>query len=241
MNKLFPLIVLVFLVVACKKNSPAVIPPVTEPEFLDKNWSRIRIPDGGEVFAVAGNLDDTLLVTTLYNTYMVTDNGLTFTKSKEIIPTVPGLLTVQDTIFALTGNYYDAKFEKNYSGGSSYYTLDMGLSWNSSDSKDAGKVMRKGIVTTANNVTYQLTYRTGPDKNGKGTNWVLPTEIIKIDSLGNGAAFAHPVKNEQPLNLYLDKKGRLYIPTGGSFSNTGVYIGPSALKPAYIYISKEAV
>jgi hypothetical protein len=49
----------------------------------------------------------------------------------------------------------------------------------------------------------------------------------------------HPIKDEQPINLYLDQKERLYIATGESFSNAGVYMSASISSPAYLYISKE--
>jgi hypothetical protein len=240
MRRSLHILILFLLISACKKYD-AVDDLTVEPVFNHKDWNRIRIPDGGEIYAVAGSIDDTLLVTTLYNTYMVTDKGTTFTITSLNLNRTPGLLVNRDTIFALGRDYYDVKYEKHYASSSSYYTLNKGLTWNNTDYKDSFKIMLNGVVTNKKHITYQLNYHSGPDKNGQGKNWVLPTTISTTDDKGRQLTFEHPIKDEQPINLYLDDKERLYITTGGSFSETGVYIGPSGLSPAYVYITKEPV
>jgi hypothetical protein len=240
MNRSLLFLAIILLISACKKNNSVDDIPA-EPIFDNENWTRLRIPDGGEIRAVAGSIDDTLLVTTLYNTYMVTNKGNTFTLTTLNLNRTPGLLVAQDTIYALNGDAYDGKFEKHYASLSSYYTLDKGLNWHPTLYKDWNKTMLTGVVTNKKNITFQLNYHSGADKNGMGYNWVLPTTISKMDEKGFHSTFEHPIKDEQPINLYLDQMERLYITTGGSFSESGVYIGPSALSPAYVYISKGPI
>ncbi len=181
-----------------------------------------------------------LLVTTLYNTYIVTDKGNKFTLTNKNINRTPGLLILQDTIYAFSGDSYDEKFETRYATFPSYYTLNKGLTWYNNVSKKSSTYILLGTVTDKKNITYELNYRKGPDKNGKGKNYVLQTTIAKKEN-GNTMPFEHPVVNERPINLYLDNEERLYIATGGYFDDAGVYIGPSASSPAYIYISKEPI
>lgn len=238
MNKIPLLLILILLAAACKKDGFNEKPE--EPGFIDENWLRIKLPDGGEALAVAGNIDDTLLVTTLYNTYMVTENGTKFTRTTTHLNTTPGLLVVKDTIFALNGSSYDASFKKHYASSPSFYTLDKGLSWHPDIRNRSSKLMQTGIVTDKKKITYELKYQAGSDQNGQGQNFVLKTGITKTEN-GQISPFEHPIKDHQPQNLYLDKDDRLYIPTGGSFNYAGVYMGPSALSPAYIYITKQPV
>jgi hypothetical protein len=210
-----------------------------ESQFFDKDWDRIRIPDGGQLQAVAGDIEDTLLVSTRYNTYMVTDKGKTFTLTSKHLNNTPGLYVSQDTIYALYGSSYDVRYEKYYSGGANYYTLDKGLNWLPSNPNRYLRMLN-GVVSTKSNAIIQLNYHVGADQKGNGSNFVLRTTISKIEN-GFTSPFSHPIVDEQPINLYVDKSGRLYIPTGGSFSDTGVYMSASIMSPAYLYISKNPI
>jgi hypothetical protein len=229
---------MVGFMISCKKDETDE--EITkETEFVDKNWNRIRIPDGGQIQAVAGNIDDTLIVTTLYNTFFITNKGTNISLTTTHLNNTPGLYVSRDTIYALSGSSYDVKFQKHYASMPSYYTLDKGATWHSVNFRRPLYILT-GVVTTKNNSTIQLNYHSGADKNGIGTNYVLKTTISKNEN-GNTSLFDHPIKEEQPINLYLDKKERLYIPTGGSFSENGVYMSASIMSPAYLYISKEPV
>lgn len=237
MNKTLALLAFIILAASCKKDG-AVENQIEVPAFSDENWMRIELPDGGEALAVAGSIDDTLLVTTMYNTYMVTDNGTKFSLTKQHLNNTPGLLVVKDTIFALNGSTYDEKSGKHYASAASYYTLDKGLTWHGNIRNPFQRRTEIGLVTDKDNVTYKLKYSTGPYEKIPGFTFVLRTGIYKIKD-GLESPLEHPIKDHQPKNLYLDNKGRLYIPTGGSFDDAGVYIGASIFSPVYIYISKE--
>ena len=93
---------------------------------------------------------------------------------------------VQDTIFALSGKGYDPSSKTRFAGFPTRYTLDKGLTWHFLTSKSSVSQVEIGRVTTKNNVTYELDYHTGPDRNGKGSSYILAAipcfDRIKISS-----------------------------------------------------------
>jgi hypothetical protein len=239
MNKVLIFLAFIIIIASCKKSTPSDDGP-DKPIFANDDWNRIRIPDGGEALAVAGSIDDTLLVTTLYNTYIVTNSGTRFTVTDKNLNRTPGLLVVQDTIYAFRGDHYDGDYKRHFATFPSYFTLDKGKTWYSNVPKPSYTNILIGKITTKRNVTYEIDLHRGPDKNGSGINYVLQTTITKTEN-GIKSMFKHPVEAERPINLYLDNKERLYITTGGYFNDAGVYMSPSALSPTYIYVSKNSV
>lgn len=224
---------------ACKKTS---VPATENPEsnYNEKDWMRIKIPSGGEALAIAGSITDTLVVTSLYDTYLITKNGRKVTPTLKNLRTIPGLLSVQDTIYALVAQSFDAKYEKHFTAIASYYTLDKGQNWHNISL--FGKSMLNGVATSSNRTSFNLQYHAGADLNGNhNSNWVLRTTINKTTASGSSTKFTPPIENRQPINLHIDQNNRLYITTGGGFSDAGVYMSPSSQNPAYIYISKDPV
>lgn len=239
MKNQFLLLLLLLGMLSCKKSDKAE-EINKETTFLNDKWDRIRIPDGGQVQAVAGSIDDTLVVSTLYNTYLVTKKGTAFTLTSRHLNNTPGLYVIKDTIYALSGSSYDAKFENHYAGLPSYYTVNKGVTWHPASHK-ASLYIQTGVVVSETNVMIKLNYHVGADKNGKGSNFVLKTSITTKQENGETFLLDHPVVDEQPINLHLDEKDRLYILTGGSFNEAGVYLSPSISSPAYIYITKDSI
>ncbi len=242
MNKVLPILLLFLLttVIGCKKKD--VTTEATKEEvFNDPNWIQIKVPNAGEINAVAGSIDDTLLITTRTKALFTTNKGTTWQESKNFSGTVPGLLVVKDTIYALIASGSDAKYEKTFASLSQYYTLNKGVSWNNSAYQNLYKSTQIGISTSKDGSVFKLNYHTGADKNGKGNSNVLQTIITRTDRSGNPQSFIYPTKR-QPLNLFIDKQDRLYIPTsGGYFTDAGVLYASSVSDPAYIYVSKKAV
>ncbi|SMC66289.1 hypothetical protein [Pedobacter africanus] len=238
MRKIFALFLASLFLFACKKTST----PAENPDnnYNEREWVRIQIPGGAEASAIAGNISDTLVVATRYNIYLVTENGAKVTPASKNLNYIPGLLTVKDTIFALAGESYDAKFEKHYAATGTYYTLDKGKTWVSTHRPNM--FMVNGEASSIDLTQFKLQYRAGADLNGdKSNNWVLQTYIIKTTASGTTTRFTPPIENRQPLNLHIDKDNRLYIATGGSFTEAGVYLKAISQSPAYIYVSKNPV
>ena len=238
MNRLFLFSALALLFTACKKDQ--VSENKLDDTFNDDNWLRLRIPSGGELKAVAGSIDDTLVVSTLYDTYIVTENGTKYLRTTKNLNHTPGLLMQKDTVFALSGLGIDVKMNRRYASIPTYFTLDKGLTWHNAIDHSKLAPMLLGVVTSRNHTTYELNYHSGPDNNGNGSNYVLRTTISKMEN-GITSQFDHPVKEQQPINLYLDDKERMYIATGGSISDANVYIGASVTEAAYLYISKQPI
>jgi hypothetical protein len=238
MNKICILWLAALFAFSCKKTST----PVENPEnnYNEQEWMRIQIPGGAEASALAGSITDTLVVAGRYNIYLVTENGSRVTPVSKSLNHIPGLLTVKDTIFALSGESYDAKFEKHYAAIGTYYTLDKGKNW--VPTHRPHMFMVNGEASNTDQTQFKLQYRAGADLNGdKSNNWVLQTYIIKTTASGTTTKFTPPIENRQPLNLHIDKHNRLYIATGGRFSEAGVYMPAISQSPAYIYVSKNAV
>lgn len=239
MKKVLICLTFIILAASCKDQRLIdKIPPTIDP--FDSSWDRIRVPDGGTALAVIGSIDDTLLVTTMYHTYMVTNKGKNVTRSNTKIYTTPGLAAVQDTIYAFAGQGYDQITKTKFAGFPNNYTLDKGLTWHYFTVKPSISQVDIGRVTTRDDVTYELEYHTGPDQNGQGNSYIHQTTINRIVN-GVKSPFKHPVKDADPSNLYLDSKERLYITSGDTVHTTGVVIGKPASAPAYVYISKVPI
>ncbi|MBC7921915.1 MAG: hypothetical protein H7Z75_12600 [Ferruginibacter sp.] len=89
MKKILFLACIAFGMGSCKKEDS----PVME----DPDWIRLEVPTGREAYAIAGDIDKTLLVTTWTKAYYTTDRGKTWQESKDFQGPVPGLFVHNDT------------------------------------------------------------------------------------------------------------------------------------------------
>ncbi|MGN8069199.1 hypothetical protein [Mucilaginibacter sp. 22184] len=146
-----------FIVVSCKKDNKS--PVVTNQP--DPNWIRLEIPNGKAAYAVAGNIDDTLLVTTWTKAYFTADQGKTWQESKNFNGPIQGLYTNKDTVMSLLlagGLGLEGTLKASVA---QFYSLDMGKSWNRYLNYQRAQkiIMPIGIVQSAQNkTTYQLKY-----------------------------------------------------------------------------------
>ncbi len=60
MNRLLLFLPIIVFFASCSKPDPIDDKP-EEPVFSNEHWNRIRIPDGGEILAVAGSIHDTFI------------------------------------------------------------------------------------------------------------------------------------------------------------------------------------
>lgn len=123
MKKLLLIIsAIAFIIASCKKDNKS--PVVTNQE--DPNWIKLEIPNGRTAYAIAGNIDDTLLVTTHTKAYFTTDKGKIWQESKNFNGPIQGLYTNKDTVMSLllTGGL---ELEGTLKASvAQFYTLDMG-------------------------------------------------------------------------------------------------------------------
>ena len=225
-----------FIIASCKKDHK----PETIKNQDDPNWIKLEIANGGEAYAVAGNIDDTLLVTTKAKAYFTTDKGKTWQESKNFNGPVQGLYASKDTVLALltTGGL---ELEGTLKASvAQFYTLDMGKGWNRyTDYKRSLTISKPiGIVQSAQNkVTYQLKYNTKPASANSISYIHKPTTILKA---GDTLDFPFKVRIE---NLYMDSNDRLYVAASGNIYNQekGDFIYNGDNTPAVVYVSRKAL
>ena len=231
---LLTIITISIIIISCKKeNHPTEI---KTPE--DPNWIKMEIPNGGEAYAIAGNMDDTLLVTTKSNAYFTTDNGKTWQESKNFNGAIQGLYTSKDTVIALAtadGLELDGTLKAVLP---QYYTLDLGKSWNRYTDYNKSHTISTPIGITqssTNQVTYRLKYNTEPVSANSTAYTHLPTDVLK-----NGTVINFPFKSRL-YNLYLDNENRLYVAaSGNTYNNNGGTSTCCTLNTAaVVYISRK--
>ena len=225
-----------FIIASCKKDNKS--PIVTNQE--DPNWIKLEIPNGNVAYAVAGNIDDTLLVTTYTKAYFTTDKGKTWQESKNFNGPIQGLYTNKDTVMSLllTGGLELEGTAK--ASVAEYYTLDMGKSWNRYlDYQRAQNIIKPiGIVQSAQNkVTYELKYNTKPVSANSNAYTHGPTSILK-----DGKSLDIPFKVRIE-NLYMDGNDRLYVAASGGVydQEKDTFIFKEGNTPAVVYVSRKAL
>jgi hypothetical protein len=224
-----------FIIVSCKKDKS---PVVTNQE--DPNWIKLEIPKGNVAYAVAGNIDDTLLVTTYTKAYFTTDKGKTWQESKNFNGPIQGLYINKDTVMSLllTGGVELEGTAK--ASVAEYYTLNMGKSWNRYlDYQRAQKIIKPiGIVQSAQNkITYELKYNTKSVSANSNAYTHGPTAILR-----DGKSLEIPFK-VRIQNLYLDSNDRLYVAASGGVydKEKDTFTFNEGNTPAVIYVSRKAL
>ena len=77
-NVLLSLPLSLLFLVSCEENKPNA----AERDLL--GWTEIIVPNGREAHAIAGSIDDTLLVTTMLSAYFTTDGGAPWQESPDL-------------------------------------------------------------------------------------------------------------------------------------------------------------
>ncbi|RZL06438.1 MAG: hypothetical protein EOO62_18910, partial [Hymenobacter sp.] len=124
MKNLFLLSALGLLVGACQKKDAA---PAEDP-----TWLKLEIPtlyERDQVYAVTGDLDHTLLVSTTTGLYVTTDQGKTWQLTRTVAEAVWGLLPRRDTVFALTSYRADGQNNKLTAVYADFFSADQGKTW----------------------------------------------------------------------------------------------------------------
>jgi len=237
MKKLILIITAIcFIIASCKKDNKS--PVVTNQE--DPNWIKLEIPNGRVAYAVAGNIDDTLLVTTWTKAYFTTDKGKTWQESKNFNGPIQGLYTNKDTVMSLlltSGLELEGTLKASVV---QFYTLDMGKTWNRYlDYRRAQKISKPiGIVQSMQNkVTYTLKYNTKPVSANSNAYIHGPTTILR-----DGKSLDLPFKVRIE-NLYVDSNDHLYVAARGGVYNQekDTFTDNSDNTPAIIYVSRKAL
>jgi hypothetical protein len=237
--KLFKTIAVMVVLSSCAKKEVRDVPPT----FNDPNWTRIEIADGKEAHAVYGDIDGTLMVSTLTEIYQTTDKGKTWLKTKVNHQPIYGFMSVKDTVFALQANSLKNKDNELLATFSQYFTLDKGFTWKRCSQYNVSEERSQEFATIAldNQVKIKLKENLEPVNGNPNHNYILKRDI-EIFEKGFSKILTVPFDN-QITNLHVDQSRRLYVSATRSIHDkkTGKSVGAEKNEPAVIYISKKNV
>jgi hypothetical protein len=234
--KLIKTAILAMALASCAKEKDVV----EEPKFNHPDWMRLEIEQGKEMHAVYGNLDDTLMVSTLTEIFQTTDKGKTWLKAKVNHHPVYGFLSVKDTVFSFESIVQKDKNSPKLATFSQSYSIDKGFNWLSR--YDVPLRISKPFATIAldNGVEIKVKENLEPINGNINHNLVLKSQVEVVKN-GFSKTLILPFDN-QITNIYVDKKGRLYVSaTSSIFDKSGRYLDYEKKQPAILYISKNNI
>jgi hypothetical protein len=237
--KLLKTIAVMMVLSSCAKKE---LPDVS-PTFNDPNWTRIEIADGKEAHAIYGNIDDTLMVSTLTEIYQTTDKGKTWKRTKVNHQPIYGFLSVKDTVFALQANSLKNKENQLLATFSQFFTLDKGFTWKRCTQYNVSEERSQEFATVNldNQVKIKLKENLEPINGNPDHNYILKRDITIFE---HGFSKILPVPfNNQITNLHVDGAGRLYVSATQSIHDkkTGKSVSSEKNQAAIIYISKKNI
>lgn len=217
-----------FLLSACVKTDTKIA--VLE----DPDWIRLEAPTGGEATDVAGNIDSTLFVATMFKIYRTTNQGKTWDVVWSDNTGPNAVLIKNDTLWHMRSIITSSKTV--YTDNASDYSLDAGKTWKSYQWKPGNSYLttKRQInqVEAADGTRYLIKENVAPD------SYVNPSDIIR--QTGNSQSqlrfpFKHVISS-----LLLDSKNRLYVAVSGTHipETNRIYCCPRDL-PSVVYVSKR--
>jgi hypothetical protein len=234
------LLAVALVAAACHRQDENVAPPE------DPDWIKLTVPfafpTSDEVYALAGDLDQTLLVATKTTVFTTSDKGQTWQKSKNFGGPMPCLLQRQDTILAFNMFGRSTPRGEHEANDAHYYTLDFGKTWESTRSLPKAQhylnlVQTAGRLQSAG-VTYFLRGNSVPDASSSG-QVLLATDLFRTSASGTTAVRlpAHHYLN----NLHLDGQHRLYVAASGLAFDpiTQQAIDATFQQQGIVYISRQ--
>lgn len=241
MKSAFSLLAIVLVAASCHRKDDDITPQAAE----DPNWIKLTIPSevptDDQAYAVAGDLDKTLLVATKTIVFMTSDKGLTWQQSKNFSSPLPCLLQRHDTILAFHFSRGDVYGERE-AVEAHYFTADFGKTWRSTWSLPnyahyLDLVQHTGRVQ-ASGGTYFLQGNSTAVANSTN-RLLLATDLYRTSASG-------PIPVRLPgrhylNNLHFDAQHRLYVAASGlTFDSvTQQAIDPTLNKQGIVYISRQ--
>ncbi|MFC3353392.1 hypothetical protein [Sphingobacterium zeae] len=241
-NNLQPLLLLCFLgllLFSCQKDHSSEQDSLIDVETKDPNWTKLSIP--GQIrgtSAIYGNIDDTLVVATMYKIYMTTDKGASWQMVHDAGFGIPSFSMYQGELMALS-NFQDNSTSPNL------FSLDNGKNWSAKgkygyDVYNKVRVNRKETKISESE-SYKIIAQPNEivDKE-YGRPLMQPDKLVSVTDKGQ-RLIDFPFRRQ--LNyIYHDKKNRLYIGAEGTRFEWSVKGNerryPTATDTAIVYISK---
>ncbi len=197
---------------ACGRSDTSVVSPENDTVAADyPNWYVIKAPVDREIEGVWGNIDKTLLISTVSTIYRSTDRGKHWESVKQQSIGMFGVVQYKDTLFTMSG-LSDSRALTNPDN----YSVDDGKTWQAYRRYNPGLEYnpRPGVinqyldinpVTVSNGTSYKINrvFLDGPT----ATLGMFETPGV-ITATGRRIDLPHL---HQLNSLYLDKQQRLYI------------------------------
>ncbi|WP_343557273.1 hypothetical protein [Sphingobacterium sp.] len=227
---------------SCQKDASSEPKDLIDIETADTAWTKLSIP--GQLrgtSAIYGNIDDTLVVATMYKIYITTDKGASWQMVSDEGLGIPSFNMYQGELMALS-NFQD------HSTSPFLFSLDHGKNW-SRKGKYGYEVYDKITVNRKETkISENESYKIIPQPNEiidkeYGRPLAQPDKLVRLTDRGE-QLLDFPFRRQ--LNyIYHDKKNRLYIGAEGTRfewtvkGNERTY--PTSTDTAIIYISKRPI
>jgi hypothetical protein len=208
------------------------------------NWYVLQAPTNMPIYAVVGNLDSTLLLSTMSNEiYYTTDRGKSWKMASFNQPNASGIMGFaarKDTIWAMTTARGGEDGTFTYFDNPVYFSLDGGRNWK--HKYRIGNIrVRYKLATSRTGIQYTVEESSTPyAKDPQNATLRETTGIVSSD----GRLLPLPDRH-QTKSLYLDSQQRIYVCNSAAVcgpKNDAKFCGTddNSRYRGVIYISKQS-
>ncbi|RZL12843.1 MAG: hypothetical protein EOO62_09960 [Hymenobacter sp.] len=230
---------LLFTLGACRKDSA----DTASPDYAD--WYALRAPDDRAIEAVAGDIDETLVITTRFKIYQTTDRGKTWqTGDYKQNSGIFGFLTRADTLLALTAGTHvsaalaDTATYTAYAISPTVFSMDKGLTWKPYRQWERDYYLKPRValnrLTTSTGTEYSIAYRRTPTAPGSSSYY---SETVGIKTSA-GQRLTLP-KSHQLNSIHFDAKSRLYVAASAALCSSRENFAYCGEQNGVLYVSKK--
>jgi hypothetical protein len=201
---LIPVALIVSNFFSCEEGAE----PTANDADTHQDWIKLSIPGEREALAVFGDIERTLVVATWYGTYFSKDSGNTWQKSPGSRSGVVGLLSANDTLFAMHATLTDSVGNKSATEAQ-HYSLDSGQNWQVyRQARQHSQPMDRD--TTSQGTVYEV-------RMNVTNNYVNPSDLLRTDG-GFTSTVEVPFKHHFH-EVYVDQNDRVYVAVAGDRHN----------------------
>ena len=233
-----------FLAISCQKKDVAPI------EAADPDWVKLEIPTewsaGEQAYSLVGDIDHTLLVSTIVGLYATSDQGKTWQKLRTTSQIVWALMSSNDTIFALNSYRTNSQGDKLAACFAEEFSTDFGRTWAYTDilgpnSYEKYRAFRYPLgQVSAAGYAYRTRENTVSVPNST-SRLVVASDLLRTNAASGQQVMRLPGRHYLN-NLYLDARNRLYVAASGvGFdAETGTVVDfTRGSSTAVVYVSRR--
>jgi len=238
----FSLLTSALVAASCHRQGDGIAPQAAQ----DPDWLTLTVPSefatDDVAYALAGDLDQTLLVATKTTVFTTSDKGQTWQKSRNFNGPLSCLLQRHDTIFAFILNRGSNAPGEREAQNAQYFTRDFGKTWVATTTLPNYQRYQNWVQPTsrvqAAGVTYFLQGTSAPIPNSSSQQ-LLATNLYRVGT--SGTTTVRLPARHYLYNLHLDSQHRLYVAASGLAFDplTQQGIDPTLPKQGVVYISRQ--